>query len=56
MIGQIKGKVEQKEREKEKMEDGEDAEEEEEGENQSRKAHGLEKLQVLRGLTSGRRW
>ena len=38
MIGQIKGKVEQKvEREKkEKMEEGEDAEEEEEEEKQSR--------------------
>ena len=37
MIGQIKGKVEQKVgREKEKMEEGEDAEEEEEEEKQSR--------------------
>jgi hypothetical protein len=37
MVGQIKGKVEQKvEREKEKMEEGEDAEEEEEEEKRSR--------------------
>jgi hypothetical protein len=50
MIGQIKGKVEQKAgREKEKMEEGKDAEKEEEGEKQSRSTQ-LEKLQVIRGL------
>jgi hypothetical protein len=53
MIGQIKGKVEQKVgREKEeKLQEGEDTEEEEEEEEEKRrkKAHGLEKPQVLRG-------
>jgi hypothetical protein len=53
MIGQIKRKVR---REKEKMEEGEDTEKEEEEEKQSRKAHGLEKPQVLRGLISCGSW
>jgi hypothetical protein len=50
MIGQIKGKVKQKE----KMEEGEDTKEEEE--ERGSRSHGLEKPQVLRGLISCGRW
>ena len=57
MIGQIKGKMEQKvEREKKEiMEEGEDAEEEEMKKSRA-KAHGVEKSQVLRGIKICGRW
>ena len=55
MTGQVKGKVEQKggEEKKKKMEEGEDTQEKEKS---GAEAHGLEKLQVLRGLISSERW
>ena len=57
MIGQIKGKVEQKVRERRRRKwKRERTQRRRKKEKSGAEAHGLEKLQVLRGLISSERW
>jgi hypothetical protein len=56
MIGQIKGKVEWKVRERRRKWKREDMQRRRKKEKSRVEAHGLEKLQVLRGLISCGRW